>query len=260
MKKNGKKIKKSRFIIGAVCIVLAAVLTFGGIPLAVKLATQSVPVLVAKRDIGVGEQISADNSAVIMMGKENLPDTVMTSVPTGNSPLYAKIEIAKNSFVMSNNTENAKKEVQSLSNLPDGKVAVSFTFKGIAAGFDNQFKAGDIVSFMCYHDKTSQAAVNAGTQAKDEGYVENNKMLEYVRIHSINNEFGTDVKESDKDSVRYTHATVIVTPEQAREIVRLENEGVIHLSLIYRNDGSSNDKSSAYIELQDKYLAKENKN
>ncbi len=253
---EGKKIKKTRVFVGIACIVMAAIMIFVGLPVAVKLATKTVPVLVATRNIDRGERITSSNSEVVMMGQENLPDTILSSVPLTDIPVYAKMEIAANSMIMVNNTTKTKNTIESLTNLPDGKVAISFTFNGIAASFDNQFQAGDIVQFLCYYNASSYYAAQNGTVKKGEGTVESNKMLKYVKLHSINNEYGTEVKNSDKETVRYTHATVIVTQAQAEEIVRLEHEGLIHLSLIYRYDGGAENKSDAYIAVQDAYLAK----
>ncbi len=251
---NSKKIKKTRVIIGIACLALAAVITFVGIPVAVNLTTSKVPVLMTTKNIGRGEQITDSNSSIVMLGRDNLPNTVISAMPSDGKPLYADMEISANNFVTKENTTDVKQSIESLTNLPDGKVAISFTFNGVAASFDNQFQAGDIVQFLCYYSPDSVYAVTGKTTEKGVGLVESNKMLQYVKLHSVNNEFGSEVKNSQKDEVKYTNATVIVTQKQAEEIVRLEHEGLIHLTLIYRYDGSSVDKTNSYIAAQDAYL------
>lgn len=252
---GGKKIKKIRVIVGIACIVLAAIVCFVGIPVAVRMTTQTVPVLVATKNLSRGERITAENATLVQMGQEGLPDTVMNNYPLADIPVYAKMEIAANNFILANNTTKTAMTSESLTALPDGKVAISFTFQGPAASFDNQFQAGDIVQFLCYYGSGSYYSKIVGTNERGEGTVVQNKLLSYVKLHSVNNEYGTEIKNSDKDEVRYSYATVIVTPEQAEEIVRLEHEGAIHLSLIYRYDGSSNDKTDAYVATQDAYIA-----
>lgn len=257
-KPERKKIKKTRVVVGIICIVLAAVIAFIGLPIAVRVTTQTVPVLCATRNIDRGERISSDNCEVIMMGQENLPDTVYNSLPLSEIPVYAKMEIAANSMIMVNNTTKEKTQLESLTNLPDGKVAVSFTFGDTAASFDNQFQAGDIVEFLVYNSSNSVEAIASGSSVLGQGIVTENALLKYVKLYSVNNEYGTEIANADKAEVKYTHATVIVTPEQAKEIIRLEKEGGVHLSLIYRYDGGEENLTDHYIKMQDEYIEKMN--
>lgn len=255
------KISKTRVIVGVACIVLAAIIGLGGVPIAVRSMTSTVKVLVATQDIKPGDQLTEKNCVLKDMGKTGLPEGVLHAIPpttlrlgreqnTDNPLRYASKYIAKEGFVLEGDTTNTGGDEASLVNLPDGKVALSFTLSGTAQTFDNQFLAGDIVQFMIYKNASQ---VEAETNRKvNEGTVETNNMLQYVKLLSVNTEYGTEVTAEDKAEVKYTVATVIVTKEQAKEIIRLEKEGAIHFALIYRGDTQ---KANAYIKVQDDYLA-----
>lgn len=259
------KISKSRAIVGIVCIILAAVIGIGGVPFAIKTMTATVKVLVASVDIKPGEQLTEKNCKIVEMGKTGLPEGVLHAIPPttirlgqktdeANPLRYAKSYIAKEGFVLDANTTNTGGNEATLMNLPDGKIALSFTLAGTARTFDNQFLAGDIVQFLIYKNP-SQIKAETGMDVT-QGMVVTNKMLQYVKLLSVNNEYGTEIREEDKKEVKYTVATVIVTPEQAKEIIRLENEGAIHFALIYRGDVQ---KANAYVKVQDDYIASQAK-
>lgn len=235
------KINKKRVVIGAVCIALSAIIAFIGIPLTVNSITDTVEVLRATSDIKPGDMLTKNNCKAIKMNKEGLPDNYLESLPEHD--VYSISYIGVEGFILESSiTTNASTEM-SLTNIPSGKVAISFTMQGDATSFDNQFKAGDIVQFLEYHHI-------AGTQKSS---TQVNKLLNYVKLISVNTDYGVEVTDKDKDNTKYTVATVIVTPEQAQEIVRLEQEGNVHLVLIYRGEV---EKANSYVIAQDKYLEK----
>lgn len=255
------KISKTRVIVGIVCIVLAAIIGLGGVPIAVKAMTSTVKVLVATQDIKPGDQLTEKNCVLKDMGKTGLPEGVLHAIPpttirlgreqdTDNPLRYASKYIAKEGFILESDTTNTGGNEASLMNLPDGKIALSFTLAGTARTFDNQFLSGDIVQFLIYKNP-SQIKAETGFDVV-QGMVTTNKMLQYVKLLSVNTEYGTEVTADDKEEVKYTVATVIVTEEQAKEIIRLENEGAIHFALIYRGDVK---KANAYVKVQDDYIA-----
>lgn len=260
------KIKKTRMIVGILCIVLAFIIGVVGVPLVVNSMTASVNVVVATTDIKPGDALNSTNTAIVEMGREGLPEGYMSSLSSYTSnfltkdeeskTLYSNKYISKNGFIMQDAVTDTSVDAESLMNIPAGKVAISFTLSGVASSFDNQFLAGDIVQFMCYKN-ASQTAIKTNDETvikqNEEGEVTTNKKLSYVKLLSVNTEYGTEVTADDKETVKYTVATAIVTPEQAAEIVRLEHEGSIHLSLIYRGDA---EKANAYVATQDAYLAK----
>jgi pilus assembly protein CpaB len=235
------KINKKRVVVGAICIVISALIAFIGIPLTVNSITDTVEVLRATSDIRPGDMLSKNNCKVIKMNKEGLPDNYLTKLP--DYDIYSTSYIGIEGFILENSITTQASEEMSLTNIPSGKVAISFTMQGDATSFDNQFKAGDIVQFLEYD-------YIAGT---DGGSTSVNKLLNYVKLISVNTDYGVEVTDKDKDNTKYTVATVIVTPEQAQEIVRLEQEGNVHLVLIYRGEV---ERANSYVIAQDKYLEK----
>jgi pilus assembly protein CpaB len=235
------KINKKRVVVGAGCIILAALIAFIGIPLTVNSITDTVDVLRATSDIRPGDMLSKSNCKTIKMNKEGLPKNYLTELP--EQSLYSTAYIGVEGFILESSVTKNPSNEMSLTNIPSGKVAISFTMEGDATSFDNQFKAGDIVQFLEYHhvSGTKDSSTNV------------NKLLNYVKLISVNTEYGVEVTDKDKDNTKYKVATVIVTPEQAQEIVRLEQEGNVHLVLIYRGEV---EKANSYVVAQDEYLKK----
>ena len=205
------KISKTRVIVGIVCIVLAAIIGLGGVPIAVKAMTSTVKVLVATQDIKPGDQLTEKNCVLKDMGKTGLPEGVLHAIPpttirlgreqdTDNPLRYASKYIAKEGFILEGDTTNTGGNEASLMNLPDGKIALSFTLAGTARTFDNQFLSGDIVQFLIYKNP-SQIKAETGFDVV-QGMVTTNKMLQYVKLLSVNTEYGTEVTAEDKEEVK----------------------------------------------------------
>ena len=118
-----------------------------------------------------------------------------------------------------------------------GKVAISLTVKTLASGLSDKLQPGDIIRI--YHFLDTAAEVPE---------------LRFVKVLSVTDSDGINVdnaKEPTEDEEKQQSATITVlaSPEQAKIITGLENDGVAHVALISRN----NDK------LADELLAEQDK-
>lgn len=124
-----------------------------------------------------------------------------------------------------------------LNSIPSGKVAISLTVKTLASGLSDKLQPGDIIRI--YHFLDTAAEVPE---------------LRFVKVLSVTDSDGINVdnaKEPTEDEEKQQSATITVlaSPEQAKIITGLENDGVAHVALISRN----NDK------LADELLAEQDK-
>ena len=80
--------------------------------------------------------------------------------------------------------------------------------------------------------------------------------LKYVEVIAVTAKSGYDantgeqMSEEDEKELPST-VTILVRPEQSKLLARLEAEGEIHLSLVFRGDA---DKASEFIKAQDQVL------
>ena len=77
--------------------------------------------------------------------------------------------------------------------------------------------------------------------------------LKYVEVIAVTAKSGYDAntQEQEEEKELPSTVTVLVRPEQSRLLARLEAEGEIHLSLVYRGDSQ---KAAQFIEAQDLVL------
>lgn len=92
-----------------------------------------------------------------------------------------------------------------LSQLPNGKVAISFTVKSLASGLSDKLQAGDIIRI--YHFKEASEAVPE---------------LQYVKVLAVTDSKGGDIDKTkpvvEEEEEEQLSATVLVqaTPAQAK--------------------------------------------
>ena len=118
-----------------------------------------------------------------------------------------------------------------LTGLDGTNCAMSITIKSFAAGLSGKLERGDIVSLI----------------ASDVGDLRETLIpaeLQYVEIIATTLSDGTDsdMQEEEDDTGLASTITVLVTPEQARLLAELEQEGSIHAALVYRGNRENAEK------------------
>ena len=118
--------------------------------------------------------------------------------------------------------------------------AMSITIKSFAAGLSGKLERGDIVSLI---------ANDVGDLRETIIPIE----LQYVEVIATTLSDGTDsdLQEEDKETGLASTITVLVTPEQARLLAKLEQDGTVHAALVYRGDSQNAQK---FLEEQKKVL------
>lgn len=230
-----------RFIYGIVCIILAAVIAFGGIPLLASQTNAKIQVVKVSSPVNKGTVLTADSLSMEEVGAFGLAPNAVTKIEDVVGK-YAATDLVENSLLLPGNISDTPISTDSLlSALPSGKVAVSVSIKSLASGLSDKLQSGDIIRI--YHFKDTAVDIPE---------------LQYVRILSVTDEKGSEVDKTksvvDEDEQQQS-ATIVVeaTPEQALRITDLENDGNIHVALIYRGNKAAADK---FIAEQDKFLKK----
>ena len=214
----------NRFLFGILSIVLAAVIAFVAIPTISRQTNGKEEIVRISAPVARGAVITEDAVELVEVGGYNLPTNIArtTEDVVGR---YATADLAAGDYILSSKISllPISSDIQ-LSSIPSGKVAISLTVKTLAAGLSDKLQSGDIVRIYHFLD----AAIDVPE-------------LQFVKVLAVTADDGLNVdnaKEPDEEEEKRQTATitVLVSPEQAKVITGLENDGTMHVALITRGN------------------------
>ena len=235
-KPAGKKPFSSRTVIGAVCILLALLITFGVAPLVNRYTERKVDIVRLKTDVPRGQMITAEQIEIVSVGAYHLPDHV---IKDGKAVVgkYAATDLYAGDYLFDSKLSDESRRAEDVLLSLDGtKVAVSVSIADFAAGLSDKLENGDIVSAIIYDQENNRSFIPAA--------------LRYVQIITATTSDGID-KDKDTDGGQAATVTVLVTPEQAELLAFYHSTTTIHFLLVYRGDSA---KAAEFIRVQDEYL------
>ena len=227
----------NRFIFGILSLLLAAVIAFVALPTIARQTNGKEEIVRITQPVLKGEQISSENAEVVEVGGYNLPSNIAHQLSDVNG-LYATADLAVGDYILTSKISSVPVSSDvALNSIPSGKVAISLTVKTLASGLSDKLQPGDIIRIYHFLDTAVEVPE-----------------LRFVKVLSVTDSDGINVdnaKEPTEDEEKQQSATITVlaSPEQAKIITGLENDGVAHVALISRN----NDK------LADELLAEQDK-
>ena len=214
----------NRFIFGILSLVLAAVIAFVALPTIARQTNGKAEIIRITQPVLKGEKITSDNTEVVEVGGYNLPSNVAHSLSDVEG-LYVTADLAEGDYILTSKVSSVPVSSDvALNDIPSGKVAISMTVKTLASGLSDKLQPNDIIRI--YHFLETAKEVPE---------------LRFVKVLSVTDSDGVNVdntKELTEDEERQQSATITVlaTPEQARIITEMENDGVAHVALISRNN------------------------
>ena len=214
----------NRFIFGILSLVLAAVIAFVALPTIARQTNGKTEIVRITQPVLKGEKITSDNAEVVEVGGYNLPSNVAHSMEDVEG-LYVTADLAEGDYILTSKVSSVPVSSDvALNDIPSGKVAISMTVKTLASGLSDKLQPNDIIRI--YHFLETAEEVPE---------------LRFVKVLSVTDSDGVNVdntKEPTEDEERQQSATITVlaTPEQARIITEMENDGVAHVALISRNN------------------------
>lgn len=216
----------NRFLFGVLSLLLAAIIAFVALPTIARQTNGKTEIIRITQPVLKGEQITAANTEVVEVGSFNLPRNIAHSLEDVNG-LYTTADLAQGDYILT--TKISPVPISSdvaLNNIPSGMVAISLTVKTLASGLSDKLQPGDIIRIYHFLDTAEEVPE-----------------LRYVRVLSVTDASGINVdntKELAEDEKKQQSATITVlaSPEQARIITTLENDGVAHVALVSRGNDS----------------------
>ena len=214
----------NRFIFGILSLVLAAVIAFVALPTIARQTNGKTEIVRITQPVLKGEQVTKENAEVVEVGGYNLPATVAHSLDDVEG-LYVTADLAAGDYILTSKVSSIPVSSDvALNDIPSGKVAISLTVKTLASGLSDKLQPNDIVRI--YHFLETAEEVPE---------------LRFVKVLSVTDSDGINVDNTkepaeDEEPQQSATITVLASPEQARIITELENDGVAHVALISRNN------------------------
>lgn len=238
------KLLKNRTVLGIICIALSLIICFAITPLFNAAKEQTTEIVRMKKDVKIGQEITAKDIEVVEVGAYNLPSEVIRSSEEVVGK-YVSSELLKGEYVLpSKISDTPASENAYLYNLTGEKRAISVTIPSFAGGLSGKLISGDIVSVIAVDFREKGETV-----VPDE--------LQYVEVIAVTDKEGYDegevvvTSDGEEEADLPETVTLLVTPEQASILAELEAEGEIHISLVYRGTA---DNAQKFIAAQEKLL------
>lgn len=238
------KLLKNRTALGVICIALSLIICFAITPLFNAAKDQTTEIIRMKKDVKIGQEITAKDIEVVEVGAYNLPSEVIRSSEEVVGK-YVSSELLKGEYVLpSKISDTPASENAYLYNLTGEKRAISVTIPSFAGGLSGKLISGDIVSVIAVDFREKGETV-----VPDE--------LQYVEVIAVTDKEGYDegemvvTSDGEEEADLPETVTLLVTPEQASILAELEAEGEIHISLVYRGTA---DNAQKFIAAQEKLL------
>jgi len=214
----------NRFLFGILSLVLSAVIAFVALPTISRQTNGKTSIVRITQTVLTGEEITSDNAAVVEVGSYNLPSNVARSMEDVEG-LYATADLAQGDYILTSKVSTTPiSSDTALNSIPSGKVAISFTVKTLASGLSDKLQPDDIIRIYHFLEEAEEIPE-----------------LRFVKVLSVTDSDGVNVDSTQGGTEEDEHqqaatVTVLASPEQAKSITALENDGVIHVALISRSN------------------------
>lgn len=214
----------NRFLFGMLSLLLAAIIAFVALPTIARQTNGKTEIVRITQPVQKGEQITASNTEVVEVGSFNLPPNIAHTLEDVNG-LYATADLLQGDYILT--TKVSLVPISSdvaLNSIPSGMTAISLTVKTLASGLSDKLQPGDIIRIYHFLDTAEEVPE-----------------LRYVRVLSVTDADGINVDNTrepaeDEEKKQSATITVLASPEQARIITALENDGVAHVALVSRGN------------------------
>lgn len=236
---------KNRTVIGLGCIILSLIICFVLTPLwgsAVRAQTEIVRIT---DNVKKGELITANKLEAVQVGSYNLPGNLVRKKDEAIGK-YATTDLQKGDYILSTKLSGAPlTEFEYLSELDGTKQAMSITIKSFASGLSGKLEPGDIISLI--------SASSGNT-----GIIVTPPELKYVKVLAVTLSTGADKtykvgneKSGNGEKELPATLTLLVNSTQAKVLAGLEQNGNLHVTLVYRG---SKDNADKFLAAQEQYF------
>ncbi|MBR1970203.1 MAG: Flp pilus assembly protein CpaB [Clostridia bacterium] len=221
---------KNRYVIFALCLILAGVIAFVIVPKSNKNMAELVDVVKVTRQIEKNTQITEDMLEIKQLPKQAVTENTITDKKKIIGKVASVQLLPEDNLVMQKFTDISSVSDKALYEM-DGseKLAISVTVDSLASSVSGKIMPGDVVSVYGFLNETKTLSE----------YTD----LQYVEVIGVSNssaeELSTRNADSETDSsdkVIPSTVTLSVNRNQAQELVVLENTSNIHIVFVGRGE------------------------
>lgn len=221
---------KNRYVIFALCLILAGVIAFVIVPKSNKNMAELVDVVKVTRQIEKNTQITEDMLEIKQLPKQAVTENTITDKKKIIGKVASVQLLPEDNLVMQKFTDISSVSDKALYEM-DGseKLAISITVDSLASSVSGKIMPGDVVSVYGFLNETKMLSE----------YTD----LQYVEVIGVSNssaeELSTRNADSETDSsdkVIPSTVTLSVNRNQAQELVVLENTSNIHIVFVGRGE------------------------
>ena len=211
-----------RLIFGLLSLLLAAVTAFVALPAIARQTNGKTEIVRVTQPIPKGARITTGNTETVEVGSYNLPAGIALTQEDVDG-LYATADLSPGDYILSSKASALPVSSDTaLNSIPSGKVAISLTVKTLASGLSDKLQPGDIIRIYHFLDTAEEVPE-----------------LRFVKVLAVTDADGINVDNGkipaeDEEKQQSATVTVLASPEQARVITYLENDGVAHVALVCR--------------------------
>lgn len=235
------KLFKNRTVLGILCIAVSLLICFAVTPLVNAGLSKKATIVRFVKPVKEGEEIKRNMLQEVEVGGYNLPENVVRSIAEVEGK-YLTADVYAGDYIVAEKVSiEPAAENKYLYSLNGEKQAMSITISSFAEGLSGKLKSGDIVSVIAPDYLGSGETVIPAE-------------LKFVEVIAVTAKSGYDAnteEQAEEGKELPSTVTVLVRPEQSRLLARLEAEGEIHLSLVFRGESG---KAAKFIEAQDQVL------
>ncbi len=214
----------NRFIFGLLSIVLAAIIAFVALPTISRQTNGKTEIIRVAHPVLKGAAITDKDVEAVEVGSYNLPTNVARTAADVVGK-YATADLSAGDYILSSKISLTPISSDiALNSIPSGKVAISLTVKTLASGLSDKLQPGDVIRIYHFLDVAQEVPE-----------------LRFVKVLSVTDSKGVNVDNTkgpteEEEKQQSATITVLASPEQAKIITALENDGVAHVALISRNN------------------------
>ncbi|MHB8076734.1 Flp pilus assembly protein CpaB [Desulfosporosinus fructosivorans] len=238
------RILKNRIFISALCIILAAAISFVLLPKLYADKGATVTVLRAAEDIPAGIRIEDKQLAAVEVGSFGLPDGIVND-KTLIVGKIAQTDIVKGDYLFPQKLGEFIADEKLDRIAAENKRLVTVSVPSIAAGLSSHLQSGDIVTVAVFSSQKEEGDTRQSASSQVILYPE----LKGLGVYSVENsrtQSTAQVREQQAEKQQGSSdpipkaVTLIVTEAQATKLIEAEYTGKLHL--IFEKRGMSHER------------------
>lgn len=235
------KILKNRIFLSALCIIVAAAVSFVLLPRFYENKDATVMVLRAAQDIPAGTRIEDKHLVQVEVGKLGLPEGVIND----KTQIVGKIvqtDITKGDYFFSKKLGEYLADEKLDRIAENNQRLVTISVPSVAAGLSSHLQSGDIVTVAVFMGKASD-----GQSASPQVILYPElKGLEVYSVENARTQSTAQVREQQAEGQSSSGdpvpkaVTLVATEAQAAKLIEAEYTGKLHL--IFEKRGASHER------------------